>query len=236
MATAGSIIEGALRKLSQIEPGESPTDDEYADCLEALNALIDSWRNDRLLCYAFRDESLPLKAGTASYTMGTTGDLTTERPVEIRACYVTISGISYPVATVNEEQYAAIVDKTAAGDWPTRLLFRPSVVGGNATLIVHPVPNQGSTLTMVTRVPLTGFSGTTNTVTLPPGWERALVNNLAIEIAPEYEAQVPGSVLKAAAESLAGIKRSNLYAQPDVAVTELGALFGGSSGDIVSGG
>jgi len=235
MATAGSIIATALRRLGQIGAGEDPTDDENADCLEALNGLLDSWRNERLMCFAYREETLPLESGTASYSMGSTGDLTTERPVEIRAAYIVDGDQSYPVRLIDEAWYASIPDKTEAGDWPDVLLFRPSVAGGNATIIVHPVPNATRSLRLVTQVALTAFSATTDTVTLPPGWERAMVNNLAIEIAPEYEAQVPLSVAKAAQDSLAGIKRANRYAQPSVVATELGAMFGARATNITQG-
>lgn len=228
MATAGSIIAGALRKLSQIGAGEVPTDDEYTDGLEALNALLDAWRNDKLMCYAMREETLPLDGGTAAYTIGPTGDLTTTRPVEIALAYIVDGGITYAVRLIDEGQYAAIADKATESDWPDRLLFRPTMP--DADLIVWPVPNATRTLKMLTRVPFTAFADTTDAVTLPPGWERALVNNLAIEIAPEYEAQVPGSVLKAASESLAGIKRANRFAQPDHSTTELGRLFGARGG------
>lgn len=232
MATAGSIIAGAIRKLGQTGAGEEPTDDEYADGLEALNALLDSWRNERLLCFSYRDETLPLEAGTASYSMGATGDLTTERPVEIKHAYIVDGDETYPVRLIDEAWYAGIADKTEQSDWPDVLLFRPSMVGGNATIIVHPVPNAARTLKLVTRVPLTAFAATSDTVTLPPGWKRALTNNLAIEIAPEYEAQVPAGVAKAAADALAGIKRANRYAQPSVVGTELGAMFVGGTRNI----
>lgn len=233
MATAATIIDRSLRLLGQIGAGETPTDDEYADALESLNALLDSWRNEKLLCYAMQEETLTLANADASYTIGAGGDLNTTRPIEIAYAWIVDGDVSYDVQPMSEAEYAAIPAKTTAADWPDRYLFRPTMP--TATLIVYPVPNATRTMKIVTRVILSSLSTTATTVTLPPGWERALANNLAIEIAPEYEASVPGSVLKAATESLAGIKRANLYAQPRTAHTELGAMFSGSRGTILTG-
>lgn len=233
MATAATIIDRSLRLLGQIGAGETPTTDEYDDGLEALNAMLDAWRNEKLLCYAKQEETLTLASGDASYTIGAGGDLVTTRPVEIVHAWILDGGISYDVWPMNEAEYAAIPAKTTQSNWPDRFLFRPTMA--TATLIVYPVPDATRTMKLVTRVPLAAFASTATTVTLPPGWERALANNLAIEIAPEYEASVPPSVLKAAAESLAGIKRANKYAQPTQAFTELGAMFSGGRGNILSG-
>lgn len=233
MATAGTVIERSLRLLGQIGAGETPTDDEYADCLEALNALLDSWRNERLLCYARQEESLTLSAATASYTVGPSGTLTTTRPVAIERAWIVDGGNSYEVWPMSEDEYAALPAKTTQSNWPDRFLFRPSMA--NATVIVYPVPDATRTMKLLTRVVLSSFASTSTTVTLPPGWERALTNNLAIEIAPEYEAPVPPSVLKAANESLAGIKRANKYAQPTQTVTELGVMFAPRRANILSG-
>lgn len=226
MATAGSIIERSLRLLGQLESGEVPTTDEYADGLEALNGLVDSWNNEKLMCFSYQTETLTLANGDDTYTVGTSGDLNTTRPVEVVSAYAVINNISYSIKLISEEEYARIADKTTTADYPDRLLWRPTIASSQATAVFYPVPNGTVTVKLVTRIQVGSFASTATTVTLPPGWERALTHNLAIEIAPEYEVQPAPSVLKAASESLAGIKKANLLYRPKTAHTGLAALFG----------
>lgn len=232
MATVEARITRALRLLGELGSGESATTDELADGLTALNAMLDSWRNDRLMCYAFQEETITLANADSSYTLGPTGDVVTTRPVEIHRAWVVDSGNTYAVTLRDEDWWADIPDKTSAGDWPTDALFRPTMP--NATIHVYPVPNQAGTLKVLTRVAVGAFASTATTVTLPPGWEGAIDANLAVWMAPEYQTRPSPEVVKMAADTLAGIKRSNIKAQPPQVQTELGALFGSRSGNILT--
>lgn len=225
MATAGSIIERSLRLLGQIESGEVPTTDEYADALEALNAMLDSWNNEKLLCFAYQTETLTLANGDDTYTVGTSGDLNTTRPVEVLSAYAVVNNISYPITIISEEDYARIPDKTTTADFPDRMLWRPTVASSLATAVFYPVPGGTVTVKLVTRIQVAAFASTATTVTLPPGWERALTHNLAVEIAPEYETTPAPSVLKGASEALSGIKKANLLYRPKTVRTEVGEMF-----------
>lgn len=236
MAAVSVRINRALRLLGQVEAGESPTSDESADALIALNAMLDSWRNDRLLCFAFQTESLTLANGDASYTIGTSGDLNTTRPVEIVEAWITSSDQDYPMRAMNEDEYAKIFDKTETADWPDRYLFRPSIASSQATFIVYPVPNATRTCKIVTRVVVSSFAAIADTVTLPPGWEEAIDANLAIALAPEYGVEPPQAVVKMARDALAGIKRTNALAQPRRLGSDLYAMFGPNHANIYSDG
>lgn len=230
MATAGDIITRSLRLLGQVGAGEDPDDDELADGLTALNALLDSWRNERLMCYATQTESLTLSSATASYTIGPGGTLSTTRPVDIEDAWIVASSVSYPVRMVSDEEYDAIPDKTGESDWPTKANYRGTMSTG--TLYVWPVPNATRTMNLRTRVILTSFSTTGDTVTLPPGWQRALAANLAIDIAPEYETSPRPEVVMMARESKAAIKVTN--SAPHEVVTDLALLFPGRSASILT--
>jgi len=45
-------------------------------------------------------------------------------------------------------------------------------------------------------------------ISLPTGWERALIYNLAIDLAPEYGQQIDGMIAKIAGDSKAAIQRT----------------------------
>jgi hypothetical protein len=114
-----------------------------------MNAMLGSWNNERLMCYAVRDESLTMIAAQASYTVGPAGILATTRPVEIADAYVVVSNISYSVRIMNESEYASIPDKTATAAYPDHIYYQPSMSAG--TVYVYPVPNATSALHLLTQ-------------------------------------------------------------------------------------
>lgn len=221
MATVQTVCNRAGRLLGVLASNTAMGSNESADALVALNALLDSWRNDSLMCYAHQEESLTLSASTTSYTIGPGGTLSTTRPVAIDQAWVVVSNISYQVQLIQDSEYAALPDKTATADWPYFANYKASMSTG--TLYVYPVPNATRTMKLLTRVVVSAFSAVTDTVTLPPGWEEALAYNLAVELAPEYEVEPSATVMGRAQMSKATIKRIN--AAPIKTATELPALI-----------
>lgn len=205
---ASTIITRAMRLMGQIGQGISPTTAEYAIGLSTLNGMMDSFRNERLMCAAIRDESLSLVVGDASYTIGPSGDLNTDRPVRIDGAYVVDSGgTSHGVTIITDIQYASIPLKTNPGPWPDRLYYQPTIPQG--ILNIYPVPEVVSTLHVLTWIPVQSFAALATTMTLAPGWFDCLSYNLAVNWAPEFEREVLPAVSKKAVETKAGIKRTN---------------------------
>lgn len=230
MATVLTLIKRAQRMLGKLAAGGTPTDEEQDDALEVLNELIDDWKNDKLLTWARQEESLSLSASDGSYTIGPSGDLTTTRPDDIEAAWILEDGITYPVQLLNDQEWAAITVRGQEGDWPRYANYKPTMANG--TLSVYPVPNAARTLMLLTRVPVSEFSTVSDTVSLPPGFRRALSANLAIAMAPEYEVDPPAAVVKMATESKKRLIAIN--ARPIKAHNEL-ALMNRSTGNILSG-
>lgn len=217
MSTAQSLINRSLRLIGALDPEESPTANETANVLEALNGLIDSWRNDRLIVWSITNVTKTLTAGDGTYTIGSGADINTTRPVRIEGAYVTQSGIDYPVEVISEAAYRGIADKTTQSDLPQFVYYDPSVASG--TIYLWPVPSVANVLTLSVWAPISTLATAGTTVTLPPGYERALASNLAIDIAPEFQKQASQEVAKMARESLAAIKKANI--RPIIAKMEM---------------
>lgn len=222
MATCANLIERAMRLLGQVPTGGTPTTSEYAIGLIAVNGMLSSWCNEKLMCYAMREESLTFTAAV-SRTIGPSGNLVTTRPVEISAAWVVDSGnTSQPVDIITDEEYAAIPDKTATSNYPSRANYKASMPDG--TIYFYPVPTASGTMKLLTRTPLTAFSATSDSVSLPPGWEDAIAFNLAVVLGPEFETEAKGSTVEMARTTKAAIKRVN--SAPIKAYTELAMLVG----------
>lgn len=230
MATAQTIIDRSLRLIGQIGAGLSPTADETADALEALNAMLMTWRNERLMAYAIQTQDITLSSGNTSRTVGPSGNLVTTRPVRIEDAYCVVDNMTYNVRILNESEFAAIPDKTAESDWPDRIW--PQMSFPDVTIYLYPIPTTTSTLRILTRVPLTEFSTAATTVSLPPGWEDALAYNLAVRIAPEYEREALPTVVQMARDTKAAIKTIN--SRPQKLYTELPLLVGNYTANIIT--
>ena len=70
MATALDIITSALRRINSYQPGETISNPDTDDCLEALNDLLDSWSTDKLQIYGTNEYILQWQVGKFQYKVG----------------------------------------------------------------------------------------------------------------------------------------------------------------------
>ncbi len=204
--TASTVINRAFRIVNTTS--ESPTATETTQCLEVLNAMIDSWRNENLMCWSTQDEALTLVANQQSYSVGNGGDLNSERPVRIDSAYVIYNSVTFPIDIYTDQQWASIPYKAQTSNFPTVLYYQPLVPLGY--LWPYPIVNgTGAELHIITHVPFAQFTLSTTTAYLPPGWSEALATNLAIAIAPEYQKNATPDMIQQAKVAKGNIKRIN---------------------------
>lgn len=208
MATALDLIKRAYRLIGVYSIGETPSADETADGLTALNAMLASWSNEKLMTYAATLDSITLTPNVASYTIGPSGTTVSARPISIdESSYLEWLGVSYPLALATLDQYNAIKQKSLASTLPSVLWYKPDFPNGTITL--YPIPTLAMTLKLWSWKQITSFTNATDTVLLPPGYEDAIAFNLAVMLAPENEVPVPQVVGQRATMSKKLLKRTN---------------------------
>lgn len=225
-----------LRGLTMI--GEKTIDGtlsatEQSTYLYVLNSMMDSWSIDRSLIYTILQENFPLTAGTISYTIGSGGTFNTTRPEEIVNAFIRDSA-SYDrdLDIIPQAQYASIKVKSIGNTYPEALYYDAAYVGaGLATIYIYPPPVASLTLYINSTKQLQSFASVTTALSLPPGYQRAIEANFAIEAAPGLTSVSP-EVLKIAKESLAAIKKINV---PDSISRLDSGLAGSRRGNIISG-
>lgn len=222
-----STVQALCDRAGRLLVGESLSIDESADALIALNAMVGSWNTEALTCYAIRDESLTL-TGATTYSIGPSGNLNTDRPVEILGAYTVISTVSYSARIIEAEEYAAIPVKATTSTFPDRFYYQPTMPTG--TLYPYPIASSG-TLHLLTRTPVGTFA-LTDTVSLPPGWEEALSSNLAVRMAAEFQVQPSPLVMQMATVSKANLKRAN--SRPLVVSSDLAVMIGKARPNILT--
>jgi len=210
MTTARTIIKRSLQDNGVLTKGEDPAADEANDALDVVNALMDSWSNYSDNIYSRTLETFPLTTA-ATYTIGTGQTFNTTRPMQIIDAYVTSGSIDYPLTIINQEQFDSVEMKATKGI-PQYLVYNNAYPSG--TIRLYPVPSGVSTITLLSEKPVSTFATLDTVVSLPQGWERALVKNLAMELAPQYGQRVTPELAMAAKESLGAIRLAAVRSRP----------------------
>ena len=212
MATANDIINRALRSLSVIGQGEPADADQAADALVSLNDMVASWANESLMLFQVSQDQITLTPGKADYTIGEGAyDKNTVRPLSIEQAFVRLNGADYPVKIVDRQRYESIVLKTAQTNIPQWLYYDTGFPA--STIRLYCVPSMALTLFVDSLKPFASFASLSDVVSLPPGYERALRLNLAVELMPEYQVR-NDKIDMMARDAKAGIKRVN-YTPPN---------------------
>jgi len=232
MTTAIGMITRAMKLAGVIGSGETPSDAEASDCLASLNSMLDSWALERLFVYSISEASVSWASGQQSRTVGPTGNFVTSTlPVRIdESSYFLNSNISYPVKFINQDDFAGIPNKQTTSTFP----FWMYVQYGTTTHTIYAYPIPQSTITFLLRYwsGLQSFASLTDTLTLPPGYERAIVYSLAEEIAPQFGIAVQPQMAKTAMAARKNLKRIN--SAPPVMGSEVGYMNRRRTGNVYS--
>lgn len=221
--TARDLIRIALMLIGSLASGETAAASEEQDALLVLNNLLDSWSAEGLIVPNRVRESFALVPGTGTYSIGTGGAFNTARPLEIMDAAIEIltatPTIESPLTILNIDQFAAIAQKAIQSTIPTQVY--PEFSFPLMTVTFWPVPSAAYNFILYSKKPLANLASATTAISLPPGYNRGLSFNLAIELAATYGKSTPNEVLTIAAEAKGNIKRQNVrpyYLRSDAAV------------------
>lgn len=180
--TGTELLKQARYANGSLGDGVTMTADEVATDLIALNMLLATWDIDY---YAAVTEAFTLTANTAAYTWKlTTGDITTDRPVDLLdQTYILRGDISYPVRLITSAVYQAIGNKTVTG-MPELIFFDPMMPAAN--LHLYPVPDAADVIYLTSLKALAEITDATAEIALHQDMVGALKWNLAVELAPNY--------------------------------------------------
>jgi len=210
MASAGDQINRALRLLGVLAEGETPSAAVSADCLIALNQMIDSWNTERLAVYATQDQVFSWPVGQITRTLGPTGDFVGNRPILIDdSTYYRDPGtnVSFGIKLINQQQYNGIAVKNVTSTYPQVMWVNMEYP--NISMTVYPQPTRLLEWHIVSVEELSQPATLATTLSFPPGYLRAFTYNLAMEIAPEFGVEPSPQVKRIAMTSKRNLKRIN---------------------------
>lgn len=228
--TARALVESSLRLIGVLASGEAASAAEATDGLNSLNDMLDSWSNENLFIPNKVREVFPLTSAKQTYTMGASGDFNTTRPISIENVLVQLGSsspaVEMPMRILTKDEFANITLKGTTSTFPEACY--PEGTYPLETLNVWPVPTTGNNLVIYSAKPLANLSGLSSTISLPPGYQRMIRFNLAVELGPEYGKAIPEAVAAIAETAKAAIKRKNSkpkYLLVDEAISARASIF-----------
>lgn len=213
--TVQQIISQAMENLGLLTIGGTPTAPELASGLIVLQDMLQNWASRQIRVFYSVAESKAITTGTASYTWGSGGIISTTRPTQVLYAYANdaTSGIDYPLEIISEQEYNDIPLKTTQST-PTSLFYRPNYPLG--VIYLYPVPVQNYTMHLTSLKPFaeaSSFSAAGDTVGFPPEYNEPITANLAIRLAPKFGKQTPPEIAAIAQSGLQAIISANVANQ-----------------------
>ena len=191
MATAADLITAAFIKVGV----DSPVAAQTASALISLNNMISLLGADMLQGVVVT-ESFSVVAADAEYTIGSGGQWDTVRPMAVKSCFLrNDDDYDTPVKILSSQEYINLSNKAFSAR-PTGLYFLPEYP--LAKIIFNTSPNAGYDAYFEFVKNFTEFALTSTSVALPPEYKEALVYNLAVSLAEDWDRVVPKSVYEKA--------------------------------------
>ena len=216
MTTAAQVITRAAQAIRYLARGEVLSAQDANDGLTAFNAMLDSWSNENLWSYVVLERSFTLTVGSASYTIGSGGVLNVTRPLDITQAYVQDTGGNNFLMNIRTRDWWNQIgnrSSTITSQIPTDLFYDPQYPLG--VINIFPTPLIGYTVFYDSTQQQVDPSTLTTSISMPEGYERAYVLNLAIEL---VSAGFPcmlsdkdyATLIQNASNAKAAVKRTNI--------------------------
>lgn len=221
VTTFQDLITLALKNAGILGVGQTAAAEDSNDACQLLNAMIGQWQRRRYLVYHLI-ELVTQGTGNETYSVGPNGDFTTAiRPAAIKYAFArqnvnsNSQQIDYPIEILPaRETYAQIALKSLQA-FPRWAYYDASFPEG--TLFVYPVIQPYFEVHIGVQEVLQSVTSLTGEMNMPGEYVEALMYNLAIRLAANYNSPinpaVPG-LARAALETLrsvnAQIPRMNL--------------------------
>jgi hypothetical protein len=180
-ANRDTVIKGALRKLSVLSSGATPTAAQVTDASEALNAMLKTFQVDGMPLWAIKKHTFTVTSGTSSYDIGVGKTINTPMPLKIIQAY---RNENIPVNIYTNYNYNQLPLANSSGT-PVNLYYKPLSTYGQINL--WPIPNDSTTeITIVYQRPFEDMASATDDFDFPTYWTEAFIYGLAWRLAPEF--------------------------------------------------
>ena len=185
--TRNEIIASALRKLGVLAEGQTPSAQNYADGMMALNTVLSQLRGIGMPLWARSEYTFTPVTGT--YNIGTSQTLNTPFPVRLLQAFRSETNAKIPMEIVGREEFNTL--PTSNSGSPIKINYQPFINYGTVSFWPTPLSTNTTTVTLVYQRPFQYFTTSTETADFPEEWYNAIIYNLAVRLAPEWGVPLP---------------------------------------------
>lgn len=229
MATVRQLIEGAMRRIGVLDSDRDLSGSDLATALRVAEELLQFWSMSTLDIPGRTIETFTsVFAGGNMATMGTGGDLNTTRPIKIDIINgIGADGSDFPIVKSSAERWFSIRTRNIT----TRPRYWYAEYNTDYVRIrFDSVPEPTESIRILSWKPFSALGALTATLSFPPGYDRALRLNLAVDLAGEFGVPIDADLKGLAREAKREIENLN---QPLVEMSSDPALlFGTGSNDL----
>lgn len=194
-----------------LAPGRTPSAEQYSDALRLFNNMIGWLNTSRMNIYTIDINVWLTASQKQTYTIGPGGDWNGRRPQKIVGANFFFPGdpiVRRPMRLFDDDQWRAIVFQ--------QVYTYPNILyndGSNplSTLYFDPIPDGAYRIEIYDWHLLDSAADINALLDYPPGYEEALVFNLAMRIVPVFQLRMPPELPMLAKQALSSVQRMNLY-------------------------
>jgi hypothetical protein len=221
--TGAQLVTDALLQATILGVDQQLPDNMAQLALRRLNRMKDSWANVSDLIFVTGSDSFTMTPALATYS---TSLLANGRPAAIDSMWVVFSNISYPVTMRDQQWFDSITYKPTPAI-PNNCYYNAGMPNG--TFSFYPTPYAAFTCNVVRMDAIVGAITLMTNLSFPPGYEKALVDSLAVDVFPTFKGTrtpIPPDLKQAAIQAQQVLKQTNYKA------LEMRTPFDGASSDL----
>ena len=222
MTTVATLCTDALIEIGVGIPGETidPAGGDHA--LRVLNRMTQQWNTEGIMIYTMDRQLFSLVNGQQLYTIGPGGDFNVPRPVAIEMVSVQNTAlpkpVEIPVRVLTDAGWRSIAVKNTPGVFPTMMWATGNVPLNQ--LYFWPVPGDSDyDVVLYTWGQTAAYAAITAATNFPPGYEEAIVTNLAVLLEASYgrqHDQILNQRAHRAKDLIAALNNEPLYSRTDL--------------------
>jgi len=213
MTTGVNLVERALKIIGRLGGGQTINANDQTDGLAEANAMLDFWNAQGLVMPYQTSCEVAFATARTYYTIGASGaNLTAPRPIRLDAAnymYVGSEVVRYPMDIINAREYSKIRVRGLESTISRKVYYKPTYPNG--TLYFWPY------VTVVTDyfeafypAALTALSS--SDISLQPGYEDAIVWNLAERLTDYFGMELTQNIVNRAQKGRVLLEHINTHA------------------------
>ena len=170
--TVDEVIRAALQEIHVLPAGETASGEDAQDALRVLNWMLKTWQADGLQGWRDADMEVVWPAATESATLDTNVH-------DLDAVRFRSSGIDRMLTRYSDREYAAIPNKSQAGD---PLVYHVNKTRDTLKLKLWPVPASETTLYADASRVVEDVTALSQNIDAPQEWTETIVVCLAARL------------------------------------------------------